>query len=193
LQENQKQNQIALVFNEKYYENAPIHDLVYGHFEKIAIYIRDVLKPRRGVIDFGGGQGYIGKYLDQMGINNVCVDISQYCLENKVCTNFAQTLNQINFNNYDWLITWGGVWCCIDRTIFDDLIALVNTFKGEQLHLICCDNSMSAPHYKRQGYILNSHEFYMKTLPDANLVCWDHMTVLQGSYRNIPIWDKVSD
>lgn len=182
---------MSLKFDEDYYKlYESEYEQKYGHFERIAIYIRDVIKPETRVIDFGGALGYVSKWLNSYGIESITVDSSQYCYDNKVCTDFVKTLDEVNFDDYDVLVSWG-VLSSVEPSLLMNTLARLNTFVGTQLHLFSCDDSKNS--YLYVEYNLKSHDFFIQNLSTSNLVCWDHKKVIQGNYRNVPIWFKVSD
>jgi len=186
-------------FDETYFTNSDIGYTSYSdsqHFLDRATYIKDVLQPEEGVIILGGAIGYTNKYLDQFGINNINVDTSIYCYNNKVCNNFELDPTKVKYNGYDWIVSWSVLDCLTEDNV-DLVCGLLNSFesvsKGNNLHVFSCSDNHNSQDYITDGYFIKSHDYWKQKLPTANLVCWDCKTVVQGDYHNIPIGNGVSD
>ena len=186
----------SLAFEEEYFttdEKGMKNYKEFPHFKDRAIYIRDTLNPIKGVIIFGGAFGYTNKYLDEFEINNINHDTSIYCYNNKVCQNFETDITKVQWDDYDWLISWN-VLDCLNNTNVDAICNTLNGFNGNQLHILCCDGHTDSQKYKEQGYFIKSHEYWKEKLPTANLVCWDGKKTIQGTVSKVPLRaGKVSD
>jgi len=184
---------LSLNFKEEYFttdENGMRNYKNYPHFLGRAVYIRDALKPSKGVVVLGGAIGYTNKYLDNFSINNINFDTSIYCYNNKVCKNFETDVTKIKWNTYDWIISWNVLDCLNDNNV-DVICNALNNFNDEQLHIICCDGHIGSDRFKKSGYFIKTHEYWIEKLPKANLVCYDCRETIQGTVIKVPLSGKL--
>lgn len=194
------QTLLGLEFNEEYFKTEGYNNYKdYPHFRKRADFIRDVIKPLKGVIIFGGAIGHVNKYLTFFGMNNINWETSEYCFENKdlVCA-MEPDDTKIDFDKYDWIISWNVLDCQNENNINETLVKL-NAFKGKQIHIICCDEHESSENFKEQGYFIKTHDYWQTALPNACLICYDCKKVIQlptgySKITKVPLcWGDVTE
>lgn len=188
---------MSLEFDEKYFTEDGYKDYAdYPHFLARANFINNVLQPNDGVIVLGGAIGYTVCHLEQLGVNALNLETSQYCYDNRVTNSFETDITKVQWNKFDWIVSWNVLDCLNETNVDQACQALENfcsVFKGKQLHVVCCAHEGSE-RYINNGYFIQSHEYWQNKLPSAILVCYDCKTVIQGTLTEVPLsWGLVTD
>lgn len=188
---------MSLAFDEIYYkENNLIEDS--PKYLLRAKFIRDVLKTKK-VIVLGGGVGYLAKYLNEMDIVAYSLDRSDYAYENRVSPyhvkdDIKNLYTYQFFQEADLIVSWSVLDCLRDNIDAKISSGVLNEFKGEQLHIFSCSENSNSEKYIKDGYFIQSHDYWKSLLPKANLVCWDCKKVVQGTLTKVPLMqDWVTD
>lgn len=188
---------MSINFDEEYFTEIGYKDYSdRPHFLARAVFIKDILQPKDGVIVLGGAMGYTAYHLEQLGVDVLNLETSPYCYDNRVTESFETDITKVQWNKFDWIVSWSVLDCLNDSNV-DVVCTALNgfetVFKGKQLHVFSCDNNDNSADYIADGYFIKSHDYWKTKLPTANLVCWDCKQVIQGDIHHVPIGLGVSD
>ena len=185
---------MAITFDEDYFNSVGYKNYSdYPHFQARAQWIATNLEVKDGVMILGGGLGYTAMHLQELGIKAAVLEVSQYCFDNKVIENFYLNPTEVKWNDYDWIVSWN-VLDCLSYDTVDLVCEMLNSFKGQQLHILCCAGHESSERFINSGYFIQSHDYWRTKLPTANLVCYDCEATILGNVSKVPLcWGLVSE
>ena len=97
-------------------------------------------KPGDKILELGAAVGYFGKIARVNGLNVKCVDVSQWCYDNRMHPDFEKAdalefLPGVQDKFYDYIISFGFLECFAD-TKLQALIILMNQVAKKQIHVI---------------------------------------------------------
>lgn len=124
-------------------------------------------KPGDKILELGAAIGYFGKIAGINGLNVECVDVSQWCYDNRLHPSFTKAdvityLGTLEDKSYDYIISFGFLEC-FDDTRLQALIILMNQVAKKQIHRVY-----------RKG---NSKWYNIKTIPQWKSFFDDSATI----------------
>ena len=105
-------------------------------------------RPDDKILELGAAVGFFGKVAGMNGLNVKCVDVSQWCYDHRIHTDFVKAsafkyLKTLGSKSYDYIISFGFLEC-LDDVKLQDLIVLMNHVAKKQIH---CLYDMGPPKY----------------------------------------------
>lgn len=97
-------------------------------------------KAKDKILELGAAVGYFGKIARVNGLNVKCVDVSQWCYDNRMHPDFEKAdafefLPGVQDKSFDYIISFGFLECFAD-TKLQALVILMNQVAKKQIHVI---------------------------------------------------------
>ena len=147
-----------------------------NHIQK-EIYEKFILahafRPDDKILELGAAVGFFGKIAGINGLNVKCVDVSQWCYDHRLHSDFEkasafQYLKTLGSKSYDYIISFGFLEC-LDDAKLQALIILMNRVAKKQIH---CLYGIGNPKY-----------YNLKTVPQWKSFFDDSVTIeMEGEY-----------
>lgn len=179
---------MSLQFDEKFFTE-DIKDVDYPHYLKRAEWIANYINPNSIVYILGCGFGYLVKYLKNLGINAIGVELADYAYNIKKDDSIlhADIIN-VDYSNADYLFSWNVLDCLTEQKAID-VANQLNRFSAQQIHIICTDEIFIA-----QKYFIKPMSYWQNLFPNAILIEYETRKVFNSLSLKIPLsWDLVSD
>ena len=177
-----------MIFDERFFTEE-IKDVDYPHYQKRAEWINNYINPNSIVYILGCGFGYTVKYLIELGVNTIGIEIGEYAYNNKKDNSIVfDDIVNIDYSNADYLFSWN-VLDCLTQQKAVDIANQLNMFSAQQIHIIC-----TSEHYIEQGYFIKPMSYWEGLFPNAILIEYETRKVFNSGSLKIPLsWNLVSD
>jgi len=182
-----------MIFDERFFTEE-ISDIDYPHYQKRAEWISNYITPNSVVCILGCGFGYTVKYLRQLGVNVIGIEVAKYAYDRRKDPSiYNQDIVDIDYSNADYLFSWN-VLDCLNEKKAVKIANHLNQFSAQQIHIMCCLEDNSAQKYINQGYFIKSIEYWKSLIPNGFLVEYGTEKVYGIESLNIPLSvNKVSE
>lgn len=179
---------MSLQFDERFFTEE-IKDKDYPHYLKRAEWIANYINPNSIVYILGCGFGYLVKYLRNLGVNAIGIEIADYAFQNKKDDSILHSdVVDIDYSNAHYLFSWNLLDCLNDQKAVE-VANHINKFSAQQIHIIC-----TSEHYIEQGYFIKPMSYWEGLFPDAILIEYETRKVSNSGTLKIPLsWDLVSE
>ena len=184
---------MSLEFNERFFTEEMRGDTNHPHFLKRAKWIANYIEPNSIVYILGCGFGYTVKYLRDLGVNAIGIEVSEYAYNRKKDDYiFNWDIIDCDFSNAHYLFSWN-VLDCLNETKAVEIANHLNKFSAQQIHIVCCLEDKPAKKYIDQNYFIKPIKYWQDLMPNAILVEYGTEKVYGIDSLKIPLsCNKVS-
>ena len=122
---------MSLEFNERFFTEE-IKDVDYPHYLERAKWIKNYINPNSIVYILGCGFGYLVKYLRDLNVNAIGIEVSDYAYNNKKDNSIIYNdIVNVDYSNADYLLSWN-LLDCLNETkaveVANHLTQTLNTY-----------------------------------------------------------------
>lgn len=183
---------MSLEFDERFFTEE-IRDIDYPHFKERAKWIANYIEPNSVVYILGCGFGYLVKYLIDLGVNAIGIEVGKYAYNLKKDSSIILAdIVDIDYSNAHYLFSWNVLDCLNEQKAVETANHL-NKFSAQQIHIVCCLEDKTAHKFIDQGYFIKSIEYWRNLMPNAIIVEYGTEKVYSVESLKIPLsWNKVS-
>ena len=184
---------MPLEFDERFFTEE-IRDEDFSHYIKRAKWIADYIEPNSIVYILGCGFGYLVKYLRDLGINVIGIEIADYAynLRKDDSIIHADIVN-VDYSNAHYLFSWN-VLDCLNEAKAVEIANHLNKFSAQQIHIVCCLEDKTAHKFINQNYFIKSIKYWQELMPNAIIVEYGTEKVYGIDSLKIPLsCNKVSE
>lgn len=183
---------MSLEFDERFFTKE-IRDEDFPHYLKRVKWIANYIKPNSIVYILGCGFGYLIKYLRELEINAIGIEIGEYAYNLKKDDSIIHAdIIDIDYSNAHYLFSWN-VLDCLNEQKAVEIANHLNKFSAQQIHIVCCLEDKTSQKYINQGYFIKSIEYWRNLMPNAIFVEYGTEKVYGIDSLKIPLcWNKVS-
>lgn len=179
---------MSLQFDERFFTEE-IREEDHPYYLQRAKWIDDYIKSNSIVYILGCGFGYLVKYLRDLEINAIGIEIAEYAYNRRKDDSIILgDIIDIDYSNAHYLFSWN-VLDCLNETKAKEIANHLNQFSAQQIHIISTNEQ-----FIEAGYFIKPMSYWQELFPKAILIEYETEKVFNSESLKIPLcWNKVSE